>query len=56
MRTNLTQDQVTAIIHDFFASQDGSVNFLYYDVGDDGSFNGCLVDHVYSVELLDTVE
>lgn len=51
MRTKLTQEQVTAIIERYFELQDASVNFIYYGIGDDGSFSGCLIDHDVEVVL-----
>ena len=51
MRTNLSQSQVTAIIEDYFERQDSFVNFIYYGLDDNGTFNGCLIDHDSEVNL-----
>ena len=53
MRTTLTQEQVTAIIEEYFDEHGALVNMMYYSVGEDGSFEGVLVDHDYEVELPD---
>lgn len=51
MRTNITQEQVTAMIKCYFDQQSVEINFLHYGVDDNGGFSGALVDHDYEIEL-----
>lgn len=52
MRTNLSKDQVTAMIHTFFFDQGSTINFMMYDIDEDEcTFDGVIVDYNGDVEL-----
>jgi len=51
MRTLLTQDNISAIIHDYFERDGSPVNFIQYQVDADGALTGAIVDHKYEVDL-----
>lgn len=52
MRTALTQAQITAILAKHF---DG-INFAMYQVDEDGTLGGVVVDHAYSTDIPDASE
>lgn len=56
MRTKLSEAQVDAIITEYFYQQDSIVHFIMFIVADSGEFEGCLVDHQFSVKLPEVEE
>lgn len=52
MRTNLSKDQVTAMIHKYFVDQGSTINFIMYDIDENENvFDGVIVDYDIDVEL-----
>lgn len=51
MRTALTHAQVSAIIERYCEEQDVAVNFLLYQIRQDGTFNGVVIDHDGGLDL-----
>jgi hypothetical protein len=56
MRTALTQENITAIITDYFERDGSPVNFMQYQVDADGALTGAIVDHKYQVDLPPDIE
>lgn len=51
MRTQLSQEHLSAIIERYFEEQGASVGFIFYSQGEDSAGIGALVDHSGSIDL-----
>ena len=56
MRTALTQENITAIIHDYFGRDGSPINYIAYQADADGALTGAIVDHKYQVDLPPDIE
>lgn len=51
MNTRITQDQITSIISQYFEDRGSGIRFMMYDVAEDGSFAGGVINHDLDIEL-----